>query len=66
MIRFMPEHGSVVISSHMVEELESVVDHAVYMKKGAVVCDCNAEQLREERNLSVTELYREIYAGEEE
>lgn len=51
-----------VLSSHLVEELEKVIDHALYIKKGQLVLSGDAETLRMERGKSIVELYKEIYA----
>ena len=52
---------ALVISSHLVEELEKIIDTAVFLKDGKTAAVCNAESLREEQNQSVAGLYREIY-----
>ena len=59
-----PEEGCVVISSHMVEELEKTVDYAIFMKDGKIALETDVEMLRETENKSVAEKYREIYSGE--
>lgn len=50
-----------VISSHMVEELEKIVDNVIFMQDGKVIMQGNVEDLRNEKGKSVTEIYREIY-----
>ena len=54
---------TVVISSHLVDELEKIVDEAVFMKNGRILLAGSAEELREQRGKSITDLYREIYGG---
>lgn len=51
-----------VLSSHLVEELEKVIDHALFIKKGELVLGGDAEALRMDQGKSIVELYREIYA----
>lgn len=58
----MSEGSSLVISSHMVEELESIVDTAVFMKDGRIVDICDVEELRIQKNQSIADRYREIYS----
>ncbi len=53
---------AVVMSSHLVDELEDMVDYVVFLKSGEVVLQGNADQIREERGKSTVDLYREIYA----
>ena len=52
---------TLVVSSHLVDELERVVDAAIFMKEGQLVEQCVVEDLRMNRNKSVVDLYREIY-----
>ena len=52
---------TLVVSSHLVDELERVVDAAIFMKEGQLVEQWMVEDLRMNRNKSVVDLYREIY-----
>lgn len=55
------EDTTLVISSHLVDELEKVADAAIFIKESHLVEMCGVEELREERGKSVVDLYREIY-----
>ena len=57
----MSDNASVVISSHLVEELERIIDKAIFMKDGQIVLMGDVEEIRQERGESVVELYRQIY-----
>lgn len=61
------EDTALVISSHLVDELEKIVDTVIFMKDGHHVSTWGVEALREEKGKSVVDLYREIYGhgGEE-
>lgn len=52
---------TLVVSSHLVDELERVVDAALFMKNGQLVEQCMVEELRISQHKSVVDLYREIY-----
>jgi len=56
------EGKTIVVSSHLVDELEPIVDSVVFMKQGSVVLAGDAEEIRTERGKSMVELYKEIYA----
>ena len=56
------ENVSVMMSSHLVDELEKVIDHAFFIKDGKLIMQGEAEQLRLEHGKSIVELYKEIYA----
>ncbi len=53
---------TVVISSHLVDELESIVDSVVFMKQGSVILSGDAEEIRTEHGKSIVDLYKEVYA----
>ena len=50
-----------VISSHLVDELEHVVNGALFMKNGKLVLAGDANKLRETNKKSLVELYRDVY-----
>ena len=50
-----------LISSHLVEELETVADYAVFIKKGHLIEIRELEELRSQEGVSVADKYREIY-----
>lgn len=52
---------SLVISSHLVDELEKVIDTAIFMKESRLADVCVAEALRMEQGKSIVDRYREIY-----
>lgn len=53
---------TVLLSSHLVDELEPIVDSVVFMKRGEVVLSGDAEEVRQERGKSIVDLYKEVYA----
>ncbi len=56
------EDSTILISSHLVDELEKIIDNAVFIKNGSVVLNGEAEELRAAHGKSIVELYKEIYA----
>ena len=52
---------SLVVSSHLVDELERIVDTAIFMKESHLIEVCGVEDLRIQRGRSVADRYREIY-----
>lgn len=51
-----------IISSHLFDELEPIVDNVVMMKQGKVVLEGELESIRAQYGKSISDLYREIYA----
>lgn len=62
-IEAIDEDVTLVISSHLVDELEKIVDSAIFMKDGQLVEQCGVEELRFERGLSMVDRYRDIYGS---
>ena len=61
MIRSRLTPGTVmVLSSHLVEELEAVTDRAVFMRGGKVLAVTGNEELRA-RGIGMADAYREVY-----
>ena len=52
-----------VISSHLVEELETVADYAVFIKQSHLIEVRGLEELRASEGISVADKYRQIYAN---
>jgi len=52
---------TIIISTHEIQEVESLVDEVVFLKKGNVILQGEAETLRNERNLSLVDLMKEVY-----
>ena len=42
------EDRTIIISSHILSDVEKVIDHAVIMRKGEIVRDCSFDELREQ------------------
>lgn len=56
------DETAVIISSHLVDELEKIVDYAIFIKKGSCILSGDAEELRETQGKSIVDMYKEIYA----
>lgn len=56
------ENRSFILSSHLVDELEKIIDYAIFIKKGRVVRQGDARALMDETGMSIVELYKSIYA----
>ena len=55
-------NATLIISSHLVDELEKIIDNAIFIKQGNLVLEGNAEEIRSQHKKSIVDLYREIYA----
>ncbi|MBF8983253.1 ABC transporter ATP-binding protein [Lutibacter sp. B2] len=57
------EENTIIISSHLVKELERILDEVIFMDQGNVIVTGNAEDIRTEKGMSIDEVYREVYAN---
>lgn len=55
-----PENA-IMMSSHLVDELEKVIDYAIFIKNGQVVLQGDAEILREQHGMSIVDMYKSVY-----
>ena len=55
------EEAVVLISTHLISDIESVLDDVVFLKEGRVVMHRKADEIREESGESVDQLFREEF-----
>ncbi len=51
----------VLISTHLIADVESVLDEAVFLKHGKIVLHRPCDELREETGMSVDDYFREVF-----
>lgn len=51
-----------LLSSHLVEEMEAIADRAVFIRKGQLVEVRDLDEMRESDGVSMADRYREIFA----
>ena len=55
------EGRTMIVSSHLVDELETMIDDAIFIKDGALVLAGEAKALREKHGMSIVDMYMKIY-----
>ena len=55
------EDGIVIISTHLISDIESVLDNVIFLKEGRVVLEGSADDIREKEGKSIDELFREVF-----
>ena len=58
------EEGSVLISTHLIADIEKVLDEAVFLKEGKLVLHETVDNIREREGRSVDALFREIFRAQ--
>lgn len=55
------EDAVVIISTHLIADIESVLDDVIFLKEGSVIMHKTADEIREETGESVDKLFREVF-----
>ena len=55
------EDAVVIISTHLISDIESVLDDVVFIKEGRIVLHRQADEIREEKGESIDKLFREVF-----
>lgn len=62
--QYMEENQAIIITTHEIVEIESLVDEVVILDEGNVITSFNAEELREIEGKSILDKMREVYKNE--
>ena len=57
---YNPE-ASVIISTHLIADVEKVLDEVIFINQGQVVLQSSVDEIREEKGMSVDALFREVF-----
>lgn len=55
------QDSTMLITTHLVRDIESVFDEVIFIKDGKLVLQGNAEDLRAERGKQIDEIYKQIF-----
>ena len=58
------EDGSVLISTHLISDIERVLDEAVFLKEGKIIFHNSVDNIRESEGKSVDALFREMFRAQ--
>lgn len=61
-LRDFSEDALLLISTHLIQDVENIVDSVVFMRAGRVLLHGDADDLREAHGKSLDKLFREVYA----
>ena len=57
---YNPE-ATVIISTHLIADVEQVLDEVVFISQGQIVLQKSVDEIREEQGRSVDQLFREVF-----
>lgn len=56
------EDATVIISTHLIQDVEQILDEVVFLKEGKVMLHSDVDELRIEKEKSVDALFREVFS----
>jgi len=61
-VEFYNEDSSIIISTHLVRDIERIFDEVIFIRDGEVVLHDEVENIRLKHGKSVDEMFKEVYA----
>ena len=56
------ENSTVIISTHLIADIERVLDEVIFLKNGEITLHETVDNIREQQGKSVDQLFREVFA----
>lgn len=56
------EQGSILISTHLISDIEQILDDVIFLKNGEISMVSSVDAIRSEHHKSVDDLFREVYS----
>ncbi|MEG7927750.1 ABC transporter ATP-binding protein [Bacillus cereus] len=60
-LKFYREDCTILISTHLIEEIENIFDEVIFLKDGTIILHENVEEVRFHHGKAVHELFREVF-----
>ena len=55
------EDASVIISTHLITDIERILDEVIFIDKGKIILKQDADELRGKENVSIDEIFRRMF-----
>lgn len=55
------EGASVIISTHLIADIERILDDVIFIDKGEIVLQASADELRTKEKMSIDEVFRRLF-----
>lgn len=62
LVEFYEEDSTILISTHLVNDIERIFDDVIFIKEGEMVMHAEVEDIRLRQGKSIDELFREVFA----
>ena len=55
------ENATVILSTHLISDIESVLNYVLFLKEGHIIRQGDADEIRAESGMSIDSLFREEF-----
>ncbi len=55
------DNATVIISTHLISDIENILDYVVFVNVGKVVMTSSVDNIRDEKGKSIDDLFREVF-----
>jgi ABC-2 type transport system ATP-binding protein len=55
------ENATIIISTHLISDIEKVLDHVIFINDGRMALTSSVDEIRDEKGKSVDALFREVF-----
>jgi len=55
------ENASVIISTHLISDIEKILDEVIFIDKGKLILQSDADKLRDKEKSSIDEIFRRMF-----
>ena len=55
------EGASVIISTHLIADIERILDEVIFIDKGQIILQSDSDELRNKENASIDEIFRRMF-----
>jgi len=55
------ENASVIISTHLISDIEKILDEVIFIDKGKIILQSDADKLRNKEKSSIDEIFRRMF-----
>ena len=55
------KNSSVIISTHLISDVEKILDEVIFIDNGKIILKSDAEELRKKENASIDEIFRRMF-----
>ena len=57
------EGASILISTHLIADIERILDDVIFINQGKIILTSSADELRNKYNTSVEGAFKEVFKG---